>query len=324
LLLLLACGDSLGADTNSVQTNAVPSLTPGTNELIPALPPFPPRVRRARTNYAIGNTTNNPFFPRTAAVPPTNFNYPGKPFVPIPPDPIVPDALKWDSRVKDYAAKSGQAVQDFTFAITNVWTNEVTIRAAHTSCGCTVAHLPSTPWILKVGEGGEIKGTVNLAGKFGSISKTVTLDTSVGAQAATIKVEIPMPDPATMQESARSRNLQVASADRQAVFRGECASCHVSPTVGKHGKDLFAAACGVCHDTPHRASMVPDLHALKVVTSHDYWMQWISNGKTNSLMPAFALKQGGILTDDQIQSLAEYLTSTDFVVHSPFPPAADH
>jgi mono/diheme cytochrome c family protein len=35
--------------------------------------------------------------------------------------------------------------------------------------------------------------------------------------------------------------------------------------------------------------------------------QWITNGKDHSFMPAFALKSGGILTDDQIRSLVDYL-----------------
>jgi mono/diheme cytochrome c family protein len=232
----------------------------------------------------------------------------------------VPDALKWDSKSKEYSPVKGLQSQDFSFMLTNVWTNEVTIRSAHTSCGCTVAQLPSTPWILKPNEGGELKGSVNLAGKFGSITKSVTLDTSVGPQVVAIRVNIPTPDVAAMREGDRSRNLQVASADRQAVFRGDCASCHVSPTVGKLGADLYDKACGICHEGPTRASMVPDLHKLNKPTNHDYWTAWISQGKAGSLMPAFALASGGILDQKQINSIADYLTSAAFT-NAPAKPA---
>ena len=102
--------------------------------------------------------------------------------------------------------------------------------------------------------------------------------------------------------------MQLAMADRQAVFKNDCASCHVAPAVGKKGEQLFAAACSICHEAPHRATMVPDLHALKFTPTKDYWHNWISNGKPGSLMPAFAQAQGGPLTDEQIESLAEYLT----------------
>jgi mono/diheme cytochrome c family protein len=92
------------------------------------------------------------------------------------------------------------------------------------------------------------------------------------------------------------------------VFRGDCARCHVTPTVGKKGGELYTTACAICHEAPHRATMVPDLRAIKTPTGKEFWTQWISNGKPGSLMPAFASALGGPLNDEQIQSLAELLT----------------
>ncbi len=79
---------------------------------------------------------------------------------------------------------------------------------------------------------------------------------------------------------------------------------------GKYSKDLFDSVCGVCHEAEHRASMVPDLHNLKVPTNPDFWRTWITFGKPGTLMPAFAASQGGPLSDVQISSLAAYLNST--------------
>jgi mono/diheme cytochrome c family protein len=55
---------------------------------------------------------------------------------------------------------------------------------------------------------------------------------------------------------------------------------------------------------------VPDLHALKQPTSLEYWKAMISFGKPHTLMPGFALAQGGPLSDEQIASLAAYLNRT--------------
>jgi mono/diheme cytochrome c family protein len=108
----------------------------------------------------------------------------------------------------------------------------------------------------------------------------------------------------------RNKNQELAKADRQAVFKGDCASCHVQPVMGKMGKDLYDKACGICHDSEHRATMVPDLHALKHDTNLDFWKTWASQGKPGTLMPAFALSEGGPLNDAQINSLAQYLSAT--------------
>jgi mono/diheme cytochrome c family protein len=53
--------------------------------------------------------------------------------------------------------------------------------------------------------------------------------------------------------------------------------------------------------------MVPDLHQLPVATSEEYWRAAISAGKPGTLMPAFAVAQGGPLNEIQIASLAAYL-----------------
>jgi len=223
-----------------------------------------------------------------------------------------PQALAWDTQTREIQAKDGEQSVDFKFTLTNVWTNAVTITGTKTSCGCTVARLPETPWVIPPGRGGEISGNMNLLGKSGTVVKTVTVSTDVGSILLNVKVHIAPPDPGRMRAADRQRNLAVAAADRQAVFRGECASCHVAPTVGKKGAELYATACGICHDAENKATMVPALRELKHPTDRAFWMQWIRNGKANSLMPAFDLKQGGILDQAQMDSLAEYLDSSEF------------
>jgi mono/diheme cytochrome c family protein len=93
--------------------------------------------------------------------------------------------------------------------------------------------------------------------------------------------------------------------DRQAVFKGDCASCHVKkPGRGQIRPALFDAVLRRLPRGENRATMVPDLHNLKVPTNEEFWRTWITAGKAGSLMPAFATSQGGPLNDMQIASLA--------------------
>ncbi|MCX6895264.1 MAG: c-type cytochrome [Verrucomicrobia bacterium] len=176
------------------------------------------------------------------------------------------------------------------------------INSVVTSCGCTTAHLPPMPWTLAPGADGKIDINMNLAGKTGTVIKTITVNSTAGTKMLQFRVMIPDP------QAERAANMQLAQADRQAIFKGSCVSCHVTPGEGKTGGELFKAVCGVCHEAAHRASMVPDLHSLNHPTNRDHWRAWITGGKPGSLMPAFQKAQGGPLTEDQINSLVEYLT----------------
>ncbi len=264
-------------------------------------PPLPPRATDFLTL---------PAQPRPAATPVT----PAQPT-------LAPTSLVWDAESKEYNAKPGEATANLTFNLTNVSPSEVVIANVHTSCGCTLAKTPPQPWHLPPGTNGTIEVSVNLAGKFGTVVKTVTVSGNAGVKTLMVKVNIPTPAPQLQQPQAagemnRSANTRAAMADRQAVFKGDCATCHV-PTVAKMGRELYVAGCGICHDAEHRATMVPDLHAPKQPLPIDdsarrlYWAKWITEGKAGSLMPAFAQANGGPLNNEQITSLVNYL-STDF------------
>ncbi|MFT4691240.1 MAG: hypothetical protein ACJASX_001763 [Limisphaerales bacterium] len=91
----------------------------------------------------------------------------------------------------------------------------------------------------------------------------------------------------------RRENLRQAEANRQSVFAGDCAAGHVQPTRNKLGHELYRAACGICPDSPHRTTMVPDLNEPKLKFTPDQWQELISNGRANTLMPAFHSRPGG-------------------------------
>jgi cytochrome c5 len=259
----------------------------------PPPPPPPVQIRPAAGSPAVATNSYTVNVPVSGPIKPAIKN--------------DPNALKFDATAKSVELKQGETKGHFKFALTNVAKEAVTINSLHTSCGCTAGKLPSTPWILQPGDSGAVEFTMDMTGKFGKVTKTATLASSAGPFILSLSSTAPPPDPTVMRAGDRTRNLQVAAADRQAVFRNDCATCHVHPATGKTGKVLFDAACGICHDAEHRASMVPTLRDPKRATDANYWAKWIAEGRDGSLMPAFALNRGGILTDEQIQSLVAYL-----------------
>jgi mono/diheme cytochrome c family protein len=216
--------------------------------------------------------------------------------------------------MKEYTTKPGEVQGAYTFYFTNVSAQPIAILNAVASCGCTVPKLPALPWKIEPGAGGEIPVVMNVAGKTGSIFKTVTVNTDQGRKMLTVKISITPPGTAVLQAMSgpmdRSKNQELAKSDRTAIFKGDCASCHVEKGRGKLGKDLYDASCGICHDAEHRAEMVPDLRNLKHDTNADYWKTWISLGKPGTLMPGFAHSEGGPLTQMEIHSLVQYLVAT--------------
>jgi mono/diheme cytochrome c family protein len=255
--------------------------------------------------------------PATRQPPPVN------PFGPQP-HPALETYLAFDGEQKEVSVTNGTTEAHFIFNLTNISSGDVTINFVQTSCGCTVAKLPATPWKLAPKESGQISATMQLAGTppGGTKMKTLTVSSDKGPKALYVKATV-LPAPAPMTGMDRANNQKIAMADRQAVFKGDCVTCHVTPardSMGhdKMGKDLYAAVCTVCHEAEHRASFVPDLHHLKDPTSPDFWKNWITQGKPGTLMPAFAKTEGGILSDEQINSLVQYLSAA--IPAQPAPP----
>ncbi|HZF01261.1 MAG TPA: DUF1573 domain-containing protein [Methylomirabilota bacterium] len=224
-------------------------------------------------------------------------------------DPLPDGIFAWDELSKTTNAASDQAQAHFTFNFTNVSSGNVAIVNVHPSCGCTTAQLPQLPWIVAPGTNAQIPITVNIAGRPGTLFKTVTVSTDKGSKTLNLLINILPPVLPTMTDADRARGVAAAKIDRQAVFKNDCATCHVKRGESKYGQSLYEADCAICHEAEHRATMVPDLHMLKTATNDDFWRTWIAHGKPGSFMPAFSTAEGGPLSDYQIASLAAYLDS---------------
>ena len=221
--------------------------------------------------------------------------------------PLPDGILVWDGTTKETNVTAETTEAHFVFSFTNISTNPVVFLSVHTSCGCTTAKLPPLPWTIPAGTNAQFDVTVNLAGRSGVLLKTVTVSTDKGSKTLMLKVTMLPPVTPVMSEADRARALTVAKTNRQAVFQGECAVCHVKRGVGKYGQALYEADCAICHESKNRAMEVPDLHAVKTSTNDEFWRTWIAHGKPGSLMPAFSAADGGPLSDMQIASLITYL-----------------
>jgi len=233
--------------------------------------------------------------------------------------PLPDGVLAWDATTKETNVMANTHMAHFSFSFTNVSTNPVVILSVRPSCGCTTTKLHPLPWTLAPGTNGQMDATVNLFTATGTLYKTLTVSTDKGSKTLLLKITIRPFEMPKMSDAERARNMKIATADRQAVFKGECATCHVQRGEGKYGKVLFDADCAICHEDKFRATMVPDLHALKTPTSFEFWRTWTAHGKPGSLMPAFSKVDGGPLSDMQIASLASYLTEA--IPSRPLPPS---
>jgi mono/diheme cytochrome c family protein len=226
-------------------------------------------------------------------------------------DPLTDGIIAWNSAMMTTNVPAELDAADFTFSFTNLMDKPLTVLNVHPQCHCTTADVPPTPWTIPPGGNGSFKARVdlNITGHQGTLFKTVTVTTDKGMKSVMMRIEFQPPVKINMTDEQKAAGIAAAKADRQAVFRGDCATCHTKNIQGRYGQKLFQNACSICHEAENRATIVPDLAKLTVPTNEDFWRTWISYGKPGSVMPAFAKSQGGPLDDLQIASLAQFLNA---------------
>ena len=105
-------------------------------------------------------------------------------------EPLPDGVIAWDATLKAVDVVDGTDFARFTFSFTNITPNILTILNVHPSCGCTTAELPPVPWQLSPGTSGEIKLSVNLAGKAGILFKTVGVKSDKGKKDLMLRINI--------------------------------------------------------------------------------------------------------------------------------------
>lgn len=217
-------------------------------------------------------------------------------------------ALAFDATFREVGATPGVMKYPFAFWATNISTSPLVITQVLSSCGCAIASHPTLPWRLAPGESGRIDALVDITNRQMVSIQTLTVHATAGSQVLTLRVNIPPPPQLAPAAEIRLRNRARAAADRKAVFRNDCARCHLDPAFGRTGRALYASVCALCHEAGTRAPMVPDLRAVNPANDLERWRGFIKFSKSRSLMPAFAQSEGGPLTDAQVDSLAAFLS----------------
>ena len=166
----------------------------------------------------------------------------------------------------------------------NITRRHLRIVSVETSCGCTEAAVMR----------GEIE-----PGGYGSVRLTMDTTGKIGRFAMSIEVLTDASDePFILTVRGEVRHSGDGPVDAGVIFRGKCRRCHLGGNIeSKRGEILYNAACYVCHK---------EASSLKG-SSVETLLRAISGGVKGTSMPGFSKSEGGPLTEEQIDSLVEFL-----------------
>ncbi|MBY0451153.1 MAG: DUF1573 domain-containing protein [Cyanobacteria bacterium] len=184
----------------------------------------------------------------------------------------------------------------------NLGGHPLIIKEVSASCGCTVAKPDKT--YIEPGDLARLSITLDTSIKLGHVEKTVTIVSND-----------PVRPVVTVQLKGQVMAIvmgheKIAVKDPTVLFKGKCAECHVKKGIGKSGAALFRADCAMCHGDSAQGHVAKALvpgpyHSLEF---RKHIRQIIANGSPHTPeMSPFSQKNGGPLSEGQIDSLVQYL-----------------
>lgn len=187
-----------------------------------------------------------------------------------------------------------------TFVLRNTGTKRLEIKAAFSTCGCTVPRIKQRE--IAPGQTGELEVILDTSMKQGSVSKPVE-----------IRSNDPDKPAVTVYIKANVKGAHAEMGDVKAkIFTGRCAACHVEKGKGKQGEELFVADCGMCHG--FRATGIKGVAPSLVLGNYDdeafcaAMTQIISFGSPqHRSMAGYLNEAGGPLSAKDINSLILFL-----------------
>ncbi len=191
----------------------------------------------------------------------------------------------------------------YTLVLDNPSGQPVNKLVVETSCGCTKVELQTDT--IKPEDGTAANISIELLGKRGKIEKT--LEVSFLHEGKQYRQKIGLSFIVIKRVTGHSnRSLQ------DHLFKGSCATCHAEPAKGKRGEPLFAAVCGQCHGLKAQGATAIGFNSLTYLRNMDpdIVRRQVHDGVGDrDNMPGFAQQWGGPLTDEQIDSLVDYLVT---------------
>jgi len=190
---------------------------------------------------------------------------------------------------------SGDVVRQ-RIRLRNIGGSPLRISRTEASCGCTVVSIDRD--VIPPNGTATLEILIDTTGKVGAVEKTVSIfsnDTVEPEARLTLKVRV---------KSPAHRGMSVEGVT---IFHGECRRCHVDVGMGLSGERLFQADCAMCHRSKDdEYSPGPPIEVLRVIEM-DALKRATTKGIPDSSMPGFSKAEGGPLTEEQIQSLLQFL-----------------
>ena len=140
---------------------------------------------------------------------------------------------------------------------------------------------------------------LDTTGKFGRVTKTVTIKTNDPVQP-----ELDVPVSVIVDHSAQADTDEPLES---VLFGEECGRCHAQPAAGLTGAAVYDAVCQMCHGP--MSEYVAGLPSS--VTERGALRSWIAEGRAEVGMPGYDASVGGPLTPEQIDSLVDGMLGAD-------------
>ncbi|MEM0952257.1 MAG: DUF1573 domain-containing protein [Cyanobacteria bacterium P01_H01_bin.74] len=193
------------------------------------------------------------------------------------------------------------------FFLYNIGGKHLRLTAIEPSCGCTLAE--ASKKVIPPGGFSQLKIDLDTSLKLGAVRKSITVRSNDPTQPV---IDLVVTGEVLAKKAAAHDDIMLQPKDRLALFKGRCATCHVNRGVGKTGKALFLADCAMCHgqQAEGNGTAGPALRHLDFSQPaiKQAVHRVIANGSPHTpQMPPFSQEVGGPLTDDEIESLVQFL-----------------
>jgi hypothetical protein len=99
--------------------------------------------------------------------------------------------LAWDRLEAVSQASPGQESAEFVFMARNPTDRPVVVEGISSSCRCTTAWFPASPWTIPAHGSSPLHAEIRLSGQRDEVVKQVYVDTDAGTSTLTLKVEPP-------------------------------------------------------------------------------------------------------------------------------------
>jgi mono/diheme cytochrome c family protein len=218
-----------------------------------------------------------------------------------------PPHIYAESRIQNIGSVETDSKIPATFLLYNKGGKHLRITDIQTSCGCTLAKVSKR--VIAPGDFTKLQVEMDTSIKLGEVRKEITITSNDPDRPKLSLFLTGKVLPKKMQGHAQ---INLKAQDPLVLFKGDCATCHVKPGIGKTGKALFLADCAMCHGSTGQGHQHAGRPLLDLNYNNDETLKTIrkviAEGSPNSpQMPPFSNSKGGPLTEDQIDSLVNFL-----------------